>query len=97
MATEDFPPSVAIAAPRLRWTGVHLVVTSQTRQALPLAAAAFELVISRHPIEVWWREIARVLRPGGTYFAQHVGPHSLRSLIRHIGDGLVNSPTRVRR
>jgi SAM-dependent methyltransferase len=80
VATEGFPPSVAIAAPRLRSTGVHLVVTSETRQALPFAAGTFELVISRHPIEVWWREIARVLRPGGTYFAQHVGPHSLCSL-----------------
>jgi hypothetical protein len=40
----------------------------------------FELVISRHPIEPWWVEIARVLKPGGRYFAQHVGPHSLRSL-----------------
>ena len=80
VATEGFPPSVAKAAPRLRSRGVHLVVTSETRQALPFVAGSFELVISRHPIEVWWREIARVLRPGGTYFAQHVGPHSLRSL-----------------
>jgi SAM-dependent methyltransferase len=80
VATEGFPPSVARAAPRLRSTGVQLVVTSQTRQALPFAAGTFELVISRHPIAVWWREIARVLRSGGTYLAQHVGPHSLRSL-----------------
>ena len=42
--------------------------------------ATFGLTISRHPIDVWWSEIARVLRPGGTYFAQHVGPHTLRSL-----------------
>ena len=38
---------------------------------------AFELVTSRHPIITWWEEMARVLRPRGTYFAQHVGPHSL--------------------
>lgn len=80
VATEGFAPSVAIAAPRLRSRGVHLVVTSQDRPGLPLAEDSFDLVISRHPIEVWWKEIARVLRPGGTYFAQHVGPHSLRSL-----------------
>jgi SAM-dependent methyltransferase len=80
VATEGFASSVATAAPRLRSRAVHLVVISQARQALPFAAGTFELVISRHPIEVWWREIARVLRPGGTYFAQHVGPHSLRSL-----------------
>jgi SAM-dependent methyltransferase len=91
VATEGFPPSVAIAAPRLRSTGVHLVVTSQTGQALPFAAGSFELVISRHPIEVWWREIARVLRPGGIYFAQHVGPHSLRSLSEFLMGRLPNA------
>lgn len=80
VATEGFPSSVAIAAPRLRSRGVHLVVTSQTLPGLPFVDMTFELVISRHPIETWWGEIARVLRPGGAYFAQHVGPHSLRSL-----------------
>jgi SAM-dependent methyltransferase len=80
VATEGFAASVTVAAPRLRSRGAHLVVTSQTRPGLPFADGTFELVISRHPIEVWWPEIARVLRPGGSYFAQHVGPHSLRSL-----------------
>jgi SAM-dependent methyltransferase len=79
-ATEGFAPSVAVAAPKLRACNVCLVVTSQTREALPFADGAFMLTISRHPIDVWWSEIARVLRPGGAYFAQHVGPHSLRSL-----------------
>jgi SAM-dependent methyltransferase len=79
-ATEGFAPSVAVAAPRLRSRGAHLVVTSQSVRGLPFVDGSFELVISRHPIDVWWREIARVLAPGGTYFAQHVGPHSLRSL-----------------
>jgi SAM-dependent methyltransferase len=100
VATEGFPASVAMAAPRLRSRGVHLVVTSQTRQALPFADETFELVISRHPIEVWWREIARVLRPGGTYFAQHVGPHSLRALSEFLmgpPPGVSNRDTEVER
>jgi SAM-dependent methyltransferase len=80
VATEGFPPSVRVAASRLKARGVHLVVTSQSRIGLPLVTESFELVISRHPIDPWWREIARVLRPGGSYFAQHVGPHSLGSL-----------------
>ena len=80
VATEGFPDSVAVATSVLPARGVHLVVTSQTRPGLPFAASAFELVVSRHPIEVWWSEISRVLRPGGTYLAQHVGPHSLQSL-----------------
>lgn len=29
---------------------------------------------------MWWTEIARLLRPGGTYLAQHVGPESAREL-----------------
>jgi hypothetical protein len=80
VATEGFPPSVAVAAPRLDACGVHLVVTSQTVAGLPFCGEAFELVISRHPIEPWWVEIERVLTPGGSYLAQHVGPASLRSL-----------------
>jgi SAM-dependent methyltransferase len=80
VATEGFPPSVAVAAPLLRARGAALVVTSQARPGLPFAGGSFELVISRHPIEPWWDEIARVLRRGGEYLAQHVGPDSLRSL-----------------
>jgi SAM-dependent methyltransferase len=44
--------------------------------ALPMRDASFDLVISRHPVAAHWDEIARVLTPGGTYFAQHVGPRS---------------------
>ena len=80
VATEGFASSVKVAASRLRRRRVQLVVTSQVVHALPFRDAVFELVISRHPVQVWWEEIARVLRPGGVYFAQHVGPHSLRDL-----------------
>jgi len=85
VATEGFAPSVSVAAPRLRMRGVHLLVTSQTVRSLPIADASFDLVVSRHPVDVWWGEIARVLRPGGAYFAQHVGPHSLRDLGEQLG------------
>jgi SAM-dependent methyltransferase len=94
VATEGFPPSIAIAAPRLRSCRVHRVVTSQTHQVLPFTADVFDLVISRHPIQVWWSEIARVLRPGGTYFAQHVGPHSLQSLSEFFMGPLPDSSMR---
>ena len=80
VATEGFAPSVAVAGPRLRACGAHLVLTSQTPSGLPFADDTFDLVISRHPVDVWWTEIARVLRPSGVYFAQHVGPNSLRTL-----------------
>lgn len=80
VATDGHPPSIAIAGPRLRARAMHLVAVSPTDVGLPFASDTFGLVISRHPIEPWWPEIARVLRPGGSYFAQHVGPHSLRTL-----------------
>ncbi|MEY2467976.1 MAG: hypothetical protein QOF21_674 [Actinomycetota bacterium] len=51
-----------------------------TGDALPLRDDAFDLVISRHPVRAHWTEIARVLEPGGTYFAQHVGPRSVAEL-----------------
>lgn len=72
------------AARRLRSRGAHLVQTSGDRQALPFADATFDLIISRHPVETWWAEIARVLEPGGHYFSQQVGPHSLRELAEFL-------------
>jgi SAM-dependent methyltransferase len=78
-ATESWPPNVALATQLLHPRGV-VVVADPDEPPLPFADDAFDLVISRHPVTVWWREIARVLRPGGTYVAQHVGPHSAREL-----------------
>lgn len=73
-ATEAWPPNVRLATARLHARGV--VVVANAEPPLPFGDEAFELVSSRHPATVWWSEIARVLRPGGTYFAQHVGPRS---------------------
>jgi Bacterial-like globin len=33
---------------------------------------------------VWWTEILRVLRPGGTYFAQHIGPATMGELVEYF-------------
>lgn len=79
-ATESWPPNLAEATRRLHPRGV-VVVADPDEPPLPFADAAFDLVTSRHPATVWWTEIARVLRPGGTYFAQHVGPASVFELV----------------
>jgi len=71
-ATESWPPNVALAAARLHPRGV-VVVADPDEPPLPFADASFDLVTSRHPASVWWTEIARVLRPGGSYLAQHSG------------------------
>jgi SAM-dependent methyltransferase len=78
-ATESWPPNLALATRRLHPRGV-VVVADPDEPPLPFADAAFDLVTSRHPATTWWAEIARVLRTGGTYFAQHVGPDSVREL-----------------
>ncbi|MFD0438287.1 methyltransferase domain-containing protein [Streptomyces chartreusis] len=83
VATEGWPPNVAKATALLAARGVA-VVASPEDAPLPFADAAFELVTSRHPVRAHWTEIARVLRPGGTYFAQHVGPHSVFELVEYF-------------
>jgi SAM-dependent methyltransferase len=80
VATESWPPNVAKATALLHPRGV-VVVADSDEPPLPFADDAFDLVTSRHPVTVWWDEIARVLAPGGTYFAQHVGPHSVFELV----------------
>lgn len=80
VATESWPPNLAKATRRLHPRGA-VVVADPDEPPLPFADAAFDLVTSRHPATVWWSEIARVLEPGGTYFAQHVGPASVFELV----------------
>ncbi|MEU2929000.1 class I SAM-dependent methyltransferase [Streptomyces sp. NPDC007251] len=79
-ATEGWPPNVAKATALLRPRGV-VVVAAPDDAPLPFADETFDLVLSRHPVRPYWDEIARVLRPGGTYLAQHVGPASVFELV----------------
>ena len=74
-ATESWPANLMLATSRLHPRGV-VVVSDPDEPPLPFGDAAFDLVSSRHPATVWWGEISRVLRPGGSYFAQHVGANS---------------------
>ncbi|MGA5035828.1 methyltransferase domain-containing protein [Streptomyces capoamus] len=82
-ATEGWPPNVAKATALLRPRGA-VVVAAPDDAPLPFADEAFDLVLSRHPVRPRWDEIARVLRPGGTYFAQHVGPRSVFELVEYF-------------
>ncbi|MGW1746326.1 methyltransferase domain-containing protein [Streptomyces sp. NPDC002092] len=82
-ATEGWPPNVAKATALLRPHGT-VVVSVPEDAPLPFADGAFDLVSSRHPVTPHWTEIARVLEPGGTYFAQHVGPNSVFELVEYF-------------
>ncbi|MER6346637.1 class I SAM-dependent methyltransferase [Streptomyces sp. NPDC001595] len=83
VATEGWPPNVAKATALLRPRGVPVVAAPEDAP-LPFADGAFDLVVSRHPVRPHWAEIVRVLRPGGAYFAQHVGPSSVFELVEYF-------------
>ncbi|MFF4358467.1 SAM-dependent methyltransferase [Streptomyces sp. NPDC001604] len=82
-ATEGWPPNAAKATALLRPHGT-VVVSVPEDAPLPFADGAFALVSSRHPVTPHWTEISRVLEPGGTYFAQHVGPRSVFELVERF-------------
>ena len=83
VATEGWPPNVARATALLHPLGA-VVVADADEPPLPFADHAFDLVTSRHPATVHWSEIARVLAPGGTYFAQHVGGATNVEITEHF-------------
>ena len=78
-ATESWPPNVRLARRNLARLGGRVVEVADDA-GLPFAAGSFDLVVSRHPVELVWPEITRVLRPGGTFFSQQVGAGSNREL-----------------
>ncbi|MEV6863149.1 class I SAM-dependent methyltransferase [Streptosporangium subroseum] len=99
VATESWPPNIALATARLRPRGVA-VVADDDEPRLPFGDGVFDLVISRHPVTTWWEEIARVLQPGGTYLSQEVGPGSVGELTEFFmgpqPSGSARDPERAR-
>ncbi|MDG4809882.1 class I SAM-dependent methyltransferase [Micromonospora sp. WMMD1120] len=82
-ATEAWPPNVEVARRTLRRVGATVVAVAPD-SALPFRDASFDLVVSRHPVRTDWAETARVLRPGGTYLSQQIGPGTMRELSEAI-------------
>ncbi|WP_418058161.1 class I SAM-dependent methyltransferase [Pimelobacter simplex] len=80
VVTEGWAPNAERARARLGPRGVEVVEVAPGAP-LPLPDGSFDLVTARHPVAPDWAEIARVLRPGGHYLAQHVGPASAFELI----------------
>ena len=92
-ATESWPPNLEIARRNLAPFG-GTVAHAEDDADFPFGADSFGLVVSRHPTEVLWTEIARVLRPGGTYFSQQVGSGSNRELTDFMMGPQPVSPSR---
>lgn len=82
-ATEGWPPNVEVARRCLRRVGATVVAVAPDGP-LPFRDASFDLVVSRHPVRTDWTETARVLRPGGTYLSQQIGPGTMRELSEAI-------------
>ena len=78
-------PNVDVARRNLAPLDAEVVAMNDEYDDLPFADAIFDLVVSRHPVGVRWDEIARVLKPGGTYLSQDVG-HGCRRADR-VPDG----------
>ncbi|WP_200215184.1 class I SAM-dependent methyltransferase [Micromonospora coerulea] len=83
VATEAWPPNVEVARRTLRRVGGTVVRVAE-RPPLPFRDDSFDLVTSRHPVDTWWDEIARVLRPGGGYLSQQIGAGTVRELSEAI-------------
>src|ERR1700742_15069 len=82
-ATESWLPNLALATTLLHRRGV-VVVDTRSGPRLPFADEAFDLVTSRHGVDIPWHDIARVLRPGGTYLAQQIGPATMLELVEYF-------------
>ena len=78
-ATEGWAPNLVLARKRLAPFAVSVVEIPESGD-MPFEDGSFDLVLSRHPNVTRWDKIAGVLRPGGRYFAQHIGPGSNREL-----------------
>ncbi|MDO3704821.1 class I SAM-dependent methyltransferase [Micromonospora sp. C28SCA-DRY-2] len=83
VATEGWPPNVLVARRVLRRVGATVVAVTPDAP-LPFRDATFDLVVSRHPVRTDWAETARVLRPGGTFLSQQIGPGTVRELSEAI-------------
>ncbi len=84
VATESWPPNLEVARRNLAPLGGRVVEVPDCAADLPFGDATFDLVVSRHPVCVRWDEVARVLKPGGTYFSQGVGHGSVRELTEFL-------------
>lgn len=78
IATEEWPPNLALARAALAPWGGKVIGCGNDEVQVPDASAG--LVVSRHPVTTPWGEIARVLRPGGTFLSQQVGNGTVREL-----------------
>lgn len=97
VATESWALNVAVAARNLRSVRAHVVATEGSADnadqdpdgldgRLPFRSGAFDVVIDRHTA-FRATEVARVLRPDGTFLTQQVGGRNEAELNEALGVG----------
>jgi SAM-dependent methyltransferase len=74
---------VALARRRLAPLGATVAEVADDAD-LPFGDESFDLVVSRHPVLTVWPEVARVLRPGGSYLSQQIGAGTNRELFEFM-------------
>jgi SAM-dependent methyltransferase len=72
-ATESWLPNIPIARQRLEPLNVR-VLPLESDDAVPMVDESVELVINRHE-SFDASEVHRILKPGGSFITQQVGPH----------------------
>lgn len=98
VATEGWIPNVAVADRNLRPLGVHVVAVegapdnaqqrfTDLEGRLPFRNDSFDLIFDRHEA-FRGTEVARVLRPGGTFITQQVGSLNEVELNDVLGGGV---------
>lgn len=74
-ATEEYPPNLALARSRLEPLGVQVMDVHLTEtDPMPFADDEFDLALNRHSV-FNSAEVARILKPGGTFLTQQVDGH----------------------
>ena len=84
VASERYPPNIAVAKARLEPLGVQ-VVTPDDDEILPFENDRFDLVINRHG-DFHAPELWRVIRPGGRFITQQVGNRNCLQINQALGD-----------
>ena len=85
VATEGYPPNVALCRERLIPLGIDLRECSDAAH-IPFENGSFDIMINRHgdfcPQEIW-----RLLKPGGLFITQQVGSENDRDLVDMVLPG----------
>lgn len=85
VATEEYPPNLALARERLEPLGVAVHDVHITdNDPLPFADGEFELVLNRHSA-FNAAEVARILAPGGRFLTQQVHGMWTHDLMAYFG------------